>query len=134
MVQIEGKYANYKNENLDAYFADIGVPYIPRKMICSSKPNMEIVKENDTWTISTSTLLKTTVLKFKLNEEYEESMPGGTLKNTTTMEGDNKLITKSVGPGDIKSARDYEFNDDECIITFSSEKTTQVAKRFFKRV
>ncbi|CAG9864991.1 unnamed protein product [Phyllotreta striolata] len=56
------------------------VPYIPRKMICSSKPTMVVTKENEEWTITTSTLLKSTVLKFRIGEEYEESMPGGVLK------------------------------------------------------
>lgn len=32
------------------------------------------------------------------------------------MEGDNKLVTKSVGPEDTHIKRDYEFTDDYCVI------------------
>ncbi|XP_072381915.1 fatty acid-binding protein-like [Diabrotica undecimpunctata] len=133
MVQIEGKYTNDRNENLDDYFREVGVPYIPRKMMCSSRPTLEIKKENDEWTISVSTLLRTNVTTFKLGEEYEEHMPGGVLKNITTLEGE-KLITKSLGPGDVKATREYEFTDGECVITYSNEKSSKVAKRYFKRV
>ncbi|KAJ8955511.1 hypothetical protein NQ317_006107 [Molorchus minor] len=35
-------------------------------------------------------------------------MPGGVLKNTTIMEGDNKLLTKSLGPNNTNIVRSYE--------------------------
>ncbi|XP_023030130.1 fatty acid-binding protein [Leptinotarsa decemlineata] len=133
MAHMEGKYTNEKNENLDEYFKGLGVPYIPRKLICSSRPTMEISKNNDEWTISTSTMFRTSSSKFKFGEEYEETMPGGTIKNVTQMEGDNKLITNSVGPGEVRSSRKYEFIGDECVITYTSDQSPQVAKRYFKR-
>ncbi|XP_056648102.1 fatty acid-binding protein-like isoform X2 [Diorhabda sublineata] len=132
MVKFEGKYTFERGENLDAYFKDIGVPYIPRKMMCSSSPTLEIAKQNDQWCITVVTLFRTVTSKFKLGESYEENMPGGTLKNVTTLEGD-KLITDSVGPEDIKTKREYEFSEDGCVIIYSNEKSSHVAKRYFTR-
>ncbi|XP_018561455.1 fatty acid-binding protein homolog 5-like [Anoplophora glabripennis] len=133
MVQFEGKYTHQKNENLDEYFKALGVPYIPRKMMCSSSPSLEISKNGEEWNVTIATLMKTTVNKFKLGEEYEESMPGGILKNNTILEGD-KLITKSVGPNNTNISRIYEFSDDGCVIIYKHETSGIEAKRYFKRM
>lgn len=45
--------------------------------MAASTPVVEISCEDDTWTIKTSTLLRTTELKFKAGEEYVETMPSG---------------------------------------------------------
>lgn len=42
-----------------------------------SNPTLEISKEGDTWTIKTITLMRTQVLEFILDTEYEENMPSG---------------------------------------------------------
>ncbi|CAH2000514.1 unnamed protein product [Acanthoscelides obtectus] len=80
MVQIEGKYVCEKNENLNEFFSSIGIPFVPRKIMCNSSPSMEIKKEGEKWTITTITLFRTAVTEFKLGEEYEEDMPGGKLR------------------------------------------------------
>lgn len=56
------------------------MPYIGRKMMAMSSPSMEISESENVWNIKTSSLIRTNESKFKLNEEYEESMPGGLLK------------------------------------------------------
>lgn len=56
----------------------VGVPYIPRKMMLSTSPSLDItVDETGEWCITTSTFLRTVVIKFQLGVEYEEHMPGG---------------------------------------------------------
>jgi hypothetical protein len=50
-------------------------------MMAVSTPVVEISCKDDTWTIKTSTLIRTTELNFKVGEEYDEVMPSGeTLK------------------------------------------------------
>jgi cellular retinoic acid-binding protein 2 len=50
-------------------------------MMAASTPVVEISCKDDTWTIKTSTLIRTTELNFKVGEEYNEVMPSGdTLK------------------------------------------------------
>ncbi|KAJ8967116.1 hypothetical protein NQ314_003089 [Rhamnusium bicolor] len=134
MVQIEGKYAHERNENLDEYFKAVGVPYIPRKMMCSTKPALEIVKKDEEWTITVSTFFRTTVSKFRLAEEYDEEMPGGIIKNTTVLEGGDKLVTKSLGPNNTNFVRTYQFSGEGCIIVYKHETSGTEAKRYFKRI
>lgn len=51
-----------------------------RKMIGMTSPLVEITEADGLWTVKISTLLRTTEINFKENEEFEESMPGGVLK------------------------------------------------------
>jgi hypothetical protein len=46
-------------------------------MMAASTPVVEISYKDDTWTIKTSTIIRTTELKFKVGEEYDEVMPSG---------------------------------------------------------
>ncbi|GJQ75604.1 hypothetical protein Trydic_g17684 [Trypoxylus dichotomus] len=135
MVEIVGKYQHEKNENLEEYFKAIGVPYIPRKMMINTSPSLDItVDENGEWCITTSTLLRTIVIKFKLGVEYEEYMPGGvTIKSITTREGDN-LKTVSISPNGSKVFRTYAFSENGCVLTLQHQETGIEAKRYFKRL
>lgn len=56
----------------------IGIPYIARKMMSMSNPTV-IISENEDgiWTIGTKTLVRSSEIKFKLGEEYDETMPSG---------------------------------------------------------
>jgi len=155
MVSIEGTYKFVKNENLDDYLKTIGLPYIPRMLMLSTSPTVEVTKikdddntsediaeetedqteetaPGDTWVFKTVTFFKTTVNTFKLNEPYEEEIPSGDiLENVTTMEGDS-FITKCKNEkvGDFE--RIFDFTDDGLIITMKHSKGVQ-AKRYFKR-
>lgn len=50
-----------------------------RKMIAMQSPRLEISQEDDKWTVRTITMIRTQESTFKLNEEYEETMPNGTV-------------------------------------------------------
>ncbi|XP_017790990.1 PREDICTED: fatty acid-binding protein 12-like isoform X1 [Habropoda laboriosa] len=134
MSSIAGTYQHESNENLDEYFKAVGVPYIPRKMMCMSSPRLEILNDSDKWTIRTISMIRTVEVTFTLGEEYEEHMPAGvTLKNVTTMEGDS-LVTVSVGPDNNKVLRKYAVTEDGVVLTMTHENSGQVAKRYFKRL
>ncbi|KAJ9591010.1 hypothetical protein L9F63_027782, partial [Diploptera punctata] len=110
------------------------VPFMARKMMAASTPVVEIFSADDTWTIKTSTMIRTTELKFKPGEEYEESMPNGeTLKNMTTIE-DGKIVTVSQVPDGSKTTRTYSFSEDGMLLTLVHEKSGETAKRHFKRL
>ncbi|CAL7947096.1 unnamed protein product [Xylocopa violacea] len=134
MTSIVGTYQHERNENLEEYFKAVGVPFIPRKVMCMSSPQLEISNVDDKWTIRTGTMLRTVELTFTLGEEYEEHMPSGViLKNVTTMDEDG-LVTISVGPGNNKVVRKYELTEDGLVLTMTHESSGQVAKRYFKRL
>lgn len=134
MVQITGKYQLEKNENLDGYFKAVGVPYMARKMMATSTPVVEISCKDDTWTIKTSTLIRTTELKFKAGEEYVEAMPSGVILKNTTMLEEDKLITISRMPDGGQTSRSYSFFDSGMLLTLTHESSGQTAKRHFKRL
>ena len=134
MTSIVGNYQHERNDNLDEYFKAVGVPYIPRKMMSMSHPQLQISNDGDKWTIRTISMLRTIELTFTLGEEYEEYMPADVkLKNVTTMEGDS-LVTVSVGPDNNKVVRKYETTEDGVLLTMTHEKSGQVAKRYFTRL
>ncbi|XP_043482374.1 sodium/calcium exchanger regulatory protein 1-like [Leptopilina heterotoma] len=136
MAPKEGKYQNERNENLDEYFKAVGVPYLLRKMILTSRPTLEVIKqdEDNKWTIKTISLLRTAELSFTLGEEFIENMPTGlTIKNVAKIE-DDSIVISSLGPNGEKTERKYEFKEDEVIFSMTHEQSGQVAKRYFKKI
>merc|ERR1719167_1107578 len=51
--------------------------FLLRKAATVSTPVMEISEDAGTWNIKTSTTLKTMELKFKLDEQFDETTPDG---------------------------------------------------------
>ncbi|XP_045491321.1 fatty acid-binding protein, adipocyte-like isoform X2 [Colias croceus] len=135
MPSIAGTYQHYKNENIDEYFSVVGVPYMGRKMMGLSSPQMVISVDGDQMTIKTASMMRKTEYTFKLGEEYEEQMPNTIIKSVTKIQNDNEVITDSVIPDSgEKCGRQYLFTDDECVITLTHDKAKVPAKRYFKRV
>ncbi|ODN00478.1 Fatty acid-binding protein [Orchesella cincta] len=135
MVQIVGTYKLEKNEKLDEFYQELGVPWIARKLMLTSSPTMYItLDEEEQYDFKTVSFLKTTEISFKLNEPYEETMPNGEVfESLTTLEGGNKFTTKSESEGVVAFERIYEFNDDGMVMTLKSPKGLE-AKRYFKRL
>ncbi|VVC89217.1 unnamed protein product, partial [Leptidea sinapis] len=94
MPAISGKYQHYKNENIDDYFSVVGVPYLARKMMGLSSPVMEISLDGNKMTIKNVSLMRNAENTFQLGEEYDEQMPGNTLKSVTKIVNDNEVITE----------------------------------------
>ena len=94
MVQFSGSYTHVKAENVDAYMAAIGVPWIARKAAAAVTPALgvtvvinlfkifdmfsaEITQDGEDWTMSWKTSVISNTVKFKLGVEFEEKNPGG---------------------------------------------------------
>ncbi|RVE48590.1 hypothetical protein evm_006779 [Chilo suppressalis] len=135
MATIAGKYKHYKNENVDDYFIAVGVPYMGRKMMSMSSPEMEITINGETMTIKNASLLRTVEYTFKLGEEYEENMPNTVIKSVTTIINDNEMETKSIIPENgAKCGRHYLFTNEECVITLTHDNANTPGKRYFRRI
>ena len=81
-----GVYQHSRSEDLEKYFAAIGVPWPVRKMIVNTSPSIEITKEGDKWTISTKTSMTNTTSTFTLDQPWEETQPmRGTSKVVATI-------------------------------------------------
>ncbi|KAK7790080.1 hypothetical protein R5R35_013001 [Gryllus longicercus] len=134
MVQIEGKYQHEKNENLDAYFRAVGVPYIGRKMMQMSSPLLEVNCEDGKWTFKTITMLRTHEVSFILGEEYNEVMPSGDALKCKTIKDGDSLVTETETPSGSKVTRTYTFSEDGVLLTMVHEESGEIAKRHFKRM
>ncbi|KAH9392502.1 Fabp5p [Tyrophagus putrescentiae] len=129
MVQIVGKYLYESGENFDAFLKALDVGFILRNLAKTSKPTIEITLDGDTYTIKTITTLKTTEIKFKLGEEFEETrMDGKTVKTVITLEGDS-LVQIQKGDKEVKIVREFTDTHLKTICTIGDITSTRVYKR-----
>ena len=131
-----GKYQRTSAERYEEFLDALGVNVLLRKAATSLNLFVEVSEEGGNWTIRTSTTLKTVELKFKLDEESEETTPDGReVKAVNKMEG-NKLVTvqtaKKEGVKSTKAVR--EFNGDELIQTMEIIGSDISCVQRFKRV
>ena len=81
MVNFVGKYQLESSENFDEFLKALGVSFLLRNLAKTSKPTIEITLCGETYNIKTITTLKTTVISFKIGEEFEETrLDGKTVK------------------------------------------------------
>nr|ALS04896.1 cellular retinoic acid-binding protein 2 [Pseudodiaptomus poplesia] len=137
MDSFKGKYERVSADNYEEFLKALGVGLLLRKAATVSTPVMEVSEENGTWTIKTSTTLKTMELKFKIGEEFDGTTPDGRdVTALVTLDG-NKLVTvqkaKKDGVASTKSVR--EFNGDEVVYTMTIDGNDDlVCVQKFKRV
>ncbi|CAG0918462.1 unnamed protein product [Notodromas monacha] len=114
-----GKWKLVKSENFDEYMKAVGVGMVTRKLANSATPVVDITKvTDDTFNIITSTTFKTTELKFKLNEEFEETTGDGRKCATTVTWNDDILTQNQVGKGSKGSVITRAFKDDEMTMLY----------------
>jgi len=113
MPSLTGKFKLTKSENFDEYMKALGVNLMLRKMASTATPVTEITQEGDDWNIKTTTTFKTTEIKFKLGEAFDEvTADGRNCKSTITKDGDNTLVHEQECNGQkLKILR--EFSDTE---------------------
>ena len=70
-----GSYKFEKNENFDSFLSATGVPFIPRKMMVSARPSVNISKDGDLWTVTFNILFKSFSIQFELGKIFVEENP-----------------------------------------------------------
>ncbi|XP_014239544.1 fatty acid-binding protein, muscle [Cimex lectularius] len=112
------KYKLAKSEKFDEYMKALGVGLMTRTVGNSVSPVVELLVEGDEYTLKSSSTFKNTVVKFKLNQEFDQETPDGRkVKATFTMEGDNKLVEVQKGDKETKIVR--EFSPEEVMMTLT---------------
>merc|ERR1712058_34848 len=137
MDAFKGKYERTSADKYDEFLKALDVNMLLRKAATVSTPVMEVSEEGGTWTIKTSTTLKTMELKFKLGEEFDETTPDGReVKATVTFE-DGKIVcvqkAKKEGQKSTKSVREMS-GADEMIYTMTIDGSDVVCVQKFKRI
>merc|ERR1712080_35427 len=135
MVKFEGTYTHVKSENLDAHLEKSGIPWPMRKMMTSSSPTLEVSIRNDEWTFKFVTTIKNKVIKFKMNQQFEEESPDGKEKVmvTPSMEGDDTVVLKGQNTKYGDGSRRFCFTDNDVTMTLINDTAGSSAKRYFKR-
>ncbi|XP_022661284.1 fatty acid-binding protein, heart-like [Varroa jacobsoni] len=87
------------SENFEELLKELGVNMVLRKAATATKPNAEISKNGDEWTIRSVSTLKTTEIKFKIGEEFEETRADNSKgKSTFIIDGDKlKQVSEKDG-------------------------------------
>jgi len=109
-----GKWNLTESENFDEFLKEMGVGITWRKLASTSKPTVIITNDGDNWSLKTSTLLKSSEIKFELGKEFtEHRIDGLDVKTVVNAEGD-KLVQKQFGDNEVIITRWVE-NDMLCV-------------------
>jgi len=111
MAPITGTYTQTSRENYEEMLKALGVGMLLRKAAMASNPVMTISENGGTYTIVTKTTAKTTEVKFRLGEEFDEtSADGRTCKTLVVLDG-NKMTSKQTaqkkGEKDLLVVREF---------------------------
>lgn len=107
------------------------VSFVIRKVAVNTSPTIDIsVKDDGTFVVKTTSTFKSSVLEFKLDQEFEEKrMDGATVKTVVTRDG-NKLIQKQDATPPVEIVR--EFVGDKLVTTCKCKDVVNV--REYKKV
>ncbi|XP_068995586.1 fatty acid binding protein 4b [Embiotoca jacksoni] len=88
------------SENFDEYMKAIGVNFATRQMGNMVKPNVVFsVGDGGLILMKTESTFKSTEIKFKLNEEFDETTADGRMAKTTMTFENGKLVQKQTWDG-----------------------------------
>lgn len=87
--------------------------FVTRQVGNAVSPVVHLSIDGDKYTLTSASSFKTSVVPFKLGEEFDQDTPDGRkVKSTITLEGDNTLVEVQEGGGKTtKIVR--EFSPDE---------------------
>jgi len=119
MVEYKGTYDRTSAENYEEFLKALDVNFVLRKAATASSPVFTVTEDAGTWTFKTSTMLKSMELKFKLDEEFEETTPDGReVKAIVKKDGDKFISVQTAKKEGEKSTEVIrEFFDDKCVQT-----------------
>merc|ERR1712096_192909 len=137
MDAFKGKYERTSADQYEEFLKALEVNFLLREAATVSTPVMEVTEDGGTWTIKTSTTLKTMELKFKLGEEFDETTPDGREVSAVVSFEDGKIVTvqkaKKDGQKSTKSIREMN-GADEMVYTMTVDGCDLVCVQKFKRV
>jgi len=95
---------------------------VTRKMGATVSPVVELTEKDGVYTLKTTSTFKSTEIKFKLGEEFdEETADGRKVKSTCTLEG-NKLIQVQKGEKDTTIEREFTPTEMTAVSNFQYQK------------
>ncbi|XP_054158668.1 fatty acid-binding protein-like [Oppia nitens] len=110
-------YTFKSSENVDAFLKELGVPDDKIAQYQSAKPNLEISKQGDNYTIKTVMPDRTHEISFELGKEFEEKRPNGTTVKSTVVKGEGRQLIQTQKDGDKVITIVRDGNGPELITT-----------------
>ncbi|KAG9466043.1 fatty acid-binding protein, heart-like [Eleutherodactylus coqui] len=129
--KFQGSWRMVASENFDEYMKKLGVGFATRQIANVTKPTTIISLDGDTIVLQTQSTFKNTEIRFKLNEEFDETtaddrkvkslitLEDGKLKHVQKWDGKETTLLREVNDdkltltltlGDVVSSRHYEKN------------------------
>ena len=122
------KFKLYSSQNFDEYMSELKVGFMNRKLAKSVTPVVEVTLNGDEYTLKTSSLLKTTIIKFKLGEEFDEQrLDGVKVRSTVTLNG-NVMTHVMKGKPDSVIVREFNGNELKTVCTVNNVSCTRLYK------
>merc|ERR1712179_66350 len=137
METFKGKYTRTSEEKYEDFLKLLNLGYLLRKAATVSDPVMDVTEAAGVWSIVSSTTLKSMELKFKLNEEFEESTADGRDVRTVVIFEDGKIVAVQTAknPKHKTTKLVYEMNgQNELINTMTVPGESLVCVQKFKRL
>jgi len=124
-----GKFKLTSSEHFDEYMKALDVGMMTRTMANKATPVQEITANGDEITIKTTTTFKTTEIKFKPGQEFDETTADGRdVKSVINWEGD-KLVQVQKGKKETKLTREWAGEELTMVLTVDDVVCTRKYKR-----
>ncbi|KAG7198618.1 hypothetical protein KM043_005978 [Ampulex compressa] len=122
------RYKLFSSENFDEFMKALGVGMVIRKMGSSVSPVVELTENDGTYTLKTTSPFKSSEIKFKLGEEFEEETPDGRkVKSVCTLDGD-KLVQVQKGEKETTIEREFTPTEMKAVMKVDDIVCTRVYK------
>ena len=124
------KYKMTSSENFDEFMKVLGVGLITRKAANAVNPTVELRREGDEYNLVTSSTFKTTEMKFKPGEEFEEERADGAkVKSVCTLEANIlKQVQKADDGLEVTYIREFGPEEMKAVMTAKDVTCTRLYK------
>ncbi|XP_044737988.1 probable fatty acid-binding protein isoform X1 [Chrysoperla carnea] len=122
------KYQLSSSENFDDYMKAVGVGLVTRKMGNAVSPVVELTKNDDEYTLTSSSTFKNVVLKFKPDVEFDQETPDGRkVKALIKIDGNKLIETQKDGSGkETLITREFTPDQVKMVMTVDNVTATRI--------
>ncbi|XP_044737989.1 probable fatty acid-binding protein isoform X2 [Chrysoperla carnea] len=122
------KYKLSSSENFDDFMKQLGVGLVTRKMGNAVSPVVELTKNDDEYTLTSSSTFKNVVLKFKPDVEFDQETPDGRkVKALIKIDGNKLIETQKDGSGkETLITREFTPDQVKMVMTVDNVTATRI--------
>ena len=137
-----GKYERISVENFDEFLREFDINFLLRKVASIADVEMEISsrklrnrESSRQWTIKTSTLTKSSEIKFGVGNKFDETALGAEYESIITIEDNAFKCLKTPKEEGGKSILEFKnFYSDGCTIVMGIVGTDIICTQYFRKI